>query len=76
MKVVQLYDSNARDVPATLRKIAAGIEDDPVSSCVVVTFGRDLKVYGLGDKGDSGTAMLLLQAAIQRLAGAVEREGL
>jgi len=78
LKVVPLYESNYRDAVATLRKLADDIENGvygTVQDIAVVTYGDTLEVFGMGEKTDGGTTVLLLAAGQMRLVSAVERQG-
>lgn len=66
--VTTLYESNAREIPAMLRKLADEVErgDDgahgSVREVAVVTWGAKLCVFGFGD-ADGGSIHLMLGAA-------------
>jgi len=77
-EVVTLYDSNARDVPATLRKIADQIEAGEygtVGSAGLVVLGDTMEVFGLGASAEAPSIALLLHAGFMRLSGALESHG-
>lgn len=64
LKVVTLYDSNHRDVPKTLRRIADGIsqgdEGNVVEASVVIR--RDdgtVDVFAIGDANETSAVALL-----------------
>ncbi len=63
LKVVQsIYDSNFRNIAATLRAIADGIEAGQygeVDQIALVMHGEDVKVFGLGDSTGSNVHLLL-----------------
>ncbi|MND20873.1 hypothetical protein D3C76_47890 [compost metagenome] len=62
-EVVTLYDSNYRDVPATLRRIADMIEHGNLAgakeAALVVMAPAGLEVFGLGDADATGAHYLL-----------------
>jgi hypothetical protein len=77
-EVVTLYDSNMRDVPTMLRRLAddieAGLHGD-VQEAAAVVFGDTLDVMGWGRTQDGGSTALLLQAGAQRLITEVANYG-
>lgn len=77
-EVVPLFESNFRDVPATLRTIADEIENGEWGEVTDATFlllGDKLEIFGMGKNSDAGTTSLMLQAGLLRLARAVESIG-
>ena len=73
MNVVRLLETNFRDVSATLRKIAEGIESGDygeVHGACLILDGDMLEVFHTG-KGDVGDAVLLMNCGIAKLTNAV-----
>lgn len=74
MKLVEtLYESNSRDVVATLRLIASEIESGEygdVHEAALVLHGNGLYVFGLG-KNDGGTTHLLLTCGARKIENSV-----
>lgn len=67
--VTQLYESNSRDIAATLRHLADEIEQAPdqVREVALVSWGaHGLKVYGAGEN-DAASTHLLLSAGAQKI---------
>lgn len=66
MKVVEIYPSNYRDIPKTLRVIAKELEDGDLHDmkyCAIVMLGADgVEIFGLGMEMDPST---LFQMGIQ-----------
>lgn len=76
--VETLYESNCRDVPATLRKIAVEIEEGKfgdVSSAGLVLLGERMEVFGMGIDYEAPSIALLLHAGFMRLSKAIEEHG-
>jgi hypothetical protein len=76
--VVALYETNYRDVPATLRVIADEIEAGKygeVSCLAVALLGDTMEVFGLGPDSDGTASASLLQAGALRIIGTIERHG-
>lgn len=70
MKVVELYNSNFRDVVATLRGIADAIEDNkygPVGCAALVLLGDTLEVFGMGPDSEAPSVGMLLNAGVMKL---------
>jgi hypothetical protein len=71
-EVKTIYESNARDIPAMLRKLADEVEKGAagdhgeVREASVVTFGDKLCVFGFGD-ADGGSIHLMLAAAMRAM---------
>ena len=77
-EVVSLYETNSRDIPAMLRRMADDIEAGTygdVSEAAFVLCGDTLEVFGWGPDQDGATSATLLQAGAMRLIRAVERHG-
>lgn len=69
-EVRELYRSNYRDAPATLRNIADGIERGDYGSvqCVAVAMlGSDLEVFACGEDSEADRAGMVLYAGFQKL---------
>jgi hypothetical protein len=78
MKVVAAYNSNFRQAAETLRVIAREIEDGTygeVSCCGLVLLGSTMEVFTMGPDSDAPSASLLFNAAILRMAQAIEKKG-
>lgn len=64
-EVVTLYQSNARDIPAMLRRLADEVEKGvmgahgDITEVAVVTWGDRLCVFGFGDTGANGIHLML-----------------
>jgi hypothetical protein len=70
LKVVELYDSNFRDVAATLRVIADEIEAGKygdVGCCGVVLMGDTVEVFRTGSDSAAPSVASLLYAGFLRL---------
>lgn len=77
-EVVSLYETNSRDIPAMLRKMAEDIEAGrygEVGEAALVLYGDTLEVFGWGSAQDGTSSSLLLQAGAMRLIRAVESHG-
>jgi hypothetical protein len=77
-EIVTLYNSNARDPVATLRKIADQIEAGEygdVGSVGLVLLGDTMEVFGMGDDAAGPSIGILLHAGFQRISNAIERHG-
>lgn len=77
-EVVSLYETNSRDIPAMLRKMADDIEGGTygeVGEAAVVLCGDTLEVFGWGAAQDGCSSATLLQAGAMRLIRAVEGHG-
>ena len=73
LKVIDLRQSNYRDIVATLRVIAQQIEDGKygeVQDCALVLQGSTLDVFHTGS-GDAGLAHLLFAVGQRRLEHAI-----
>lgn len=78
-EVVPLYETNLRDIPAMMRKVADEIERGDygdVADAVFVLFGSEegLHVFGWGAQDDASSHLLLTAGAL-RLAREVEKQG-
>lgn len=76
--VVQLYGSNMRDIPASLRELADKIEAGEygsVDDAAFVMMGSKLEVFGMGPGGDGAAVALLLHAGAHRIVRAIEGHG-
>ncbi len=72
------YETNFRNVTATLRKIADEIDSGSfgiVGEVALVLMGDTVEVFGIGPHSDATSAAVLLQAGALRLISAVERHG-
>lgn len=69
-EVVTLYETNYRDVPATLRHVADLVEGGEFGNVSDVAFvihaDSGVEIFQSGD-GDAGTACILFQAALQKI---------
>lgn len=77
-EVIVLRDSNFRDPVATLRIIANEIEAGSygeIGSIGLVLLGDTMEVFGMGEESTPSTVALLFNAAIIRLASAIEQHG-
>lgn len=77
-EVVSLYETNSRDIPAMLRKMADDIEAGcygDVGEAAMVLYGDTVEVFGWGGAQDGASSALLLQAGAMRLIRTVERHG-
>lgn len=77
-EVVTLYDSNIRDVPATLRNIADSIEAGEyghVGCAGLVILGDTMEVFGMGSDSPAPSVGLLLHSGFMRLSMALEEHG-
>lgn len=73
MKVVELYDTNFRDVVTTLRGIADDIEADkygPVGCVALVLLGNTLEVFGMGPDSEAPSVGMMLNAGAMKLTKA------
>ncbi len=71
--VTQIYESNHRDVVATLRAVADSIENQiygDIAQVAIVTQGRSIEVFHAG-LGDAETAHMLLAVGQLKLTKAV-----
>lgn len=76
--VVPLYETNFRDVPAMLRRLADDIEAGKygeVREGATVLMGSELEVFGWGQDQDGASTAIMLQAGAMRLIRAVESHG-
>ena len=76
--VVSLYQSNFRDVAATLREIATRVEAGEfgeVGAAGIVLLGDKMEVFGLGEDSDAPSIGLLLHAGFMRLSRSLEEHG-
>lgn len=77
-EVVSLYETNSRDIPAMLRKLADAIsagEYGEVGEAAFVLCGDTLEVFGWGVDQDGASTAVMLQAGAMRLIRAVEAHG-
>lgn len=77
-EVVTLYETNARDPVATLRRIADEIEAGEfgaVGAVGLVLLGDTMEVFGMGEDFEAPSIALLLHAGFMRLSKAVEEHG-
>lgn len=77
-EVVTAYETNFRDVPATLRVIADEIEagkHGDVGQCAVVLLGETCEVFGAGFDCDGSSIAVLLQAGAMRMVREVADHG-
>lgn len=77
-EVVSIYETNFRDIPSMLRKLADDIEANefgPVGEAAVVIMGDTLEVFGWGEIQDGSSSAVMLQAGAMRLIRAVESHG-
>jgi len=71
-EVKTIYESNSRDIPAMLRKLADEVENGStgehgeVREVAVVTFGDKMCLFGFGD-ADGGSIHLLFGAAMRAM---------
>lgn len=73
-EVVTLYDTNARDIVASIRKLADDIEAGDygdVREVALAMAGDKLHVFGWGPEQDGATTQLLLVCGAQKLVKAV-----
>jgi hypothetical protein len=78
LKVVQLYESNARDPVSTLRKISDSIaagEYGAVGSVGLVLLGDKMEVFGMGENAEAPSIAILLHAGFMRLSKSLEELG-
>ncbi len=78
LKVVTLHETNFRDIPATLREIAAAIEAGQygdVGSVGLVLLGDTMEVFGMGPDSEGPSVALLLHAGFMRLSRSLEEHG-
>lgn len=76
--VKTIYESNFRDVPATLRRIADEIEAGNYGevSCVgLVLLGDSLEVFGIGPDSEAPSIALVLNAGAMKLTMPVLHHG-
>lgn len=76
--VKTLYDSNFRDVPATLRHIADQIEAGKygtVGSVGLVLLGDTLEVFGIGPDSEAPSTALILNAGALKLTMPIVHHG-
>lgn len=75
-EVVTLYDSNYRDVVATLRKVADQIEAGEYGevSQYVLVVDNGLSEIFCGGEANSAESVFLMQRAITRLCNAHDRD--
>lgn len=76
--VKTIYESNFRDVPATLRRIADEIEAGSYGevSCVgLVLLGDSLEVFGIGPDSEAPSIALVLNAGVMKLTMPVLHHG-
>lgn len=70
LKVVQIHDTNFREVTATLRTIADEIDAGTygtVGNVSLVLLGDRLEVFSMGPDSDSTSAVCVLQAGANKL---------
>lgn len=78
LHIVELYPSNFRDVPATLRVVADDIEAGKygtVGELALVLMGDAVEVFGMGPEACGTSTVCLLQAGALRIVRMVERHG-
>ncbi len=78
LKVVDIYESNYREVVPTLRKIAQQIEDGEfgeVGCLSLVLLGDTLEVFAMGKDSDAPSAALVLHAGVNKLSNALLNHG-
>ena len=78
LKVVDLYDSNHRDLVATLRRIADDIEAGEygeVGCAALVIMGDSTEVFGMGEDSEPPSIALLLHGGFMKLSGAIAYHG-
>jgi hypothetical protein len=76
--VKTIYESNFRDVPATLRRIADEIEAGNYGevSCVgLALLGDSLEVFGIGPDSEAPSVALVLNAGVMKLTMPVLHHG-
>lgn len=76
--VKTLYESNFRDVPATLRRIADEIEAGSygdVGCAGLVLLGGSLEVFGMGPDSEAPSVALVLNAGAMKLTMPVLHHG-
>ena len=76
--VKTLYESNFRDVPATLRRIADEIEAGSygeVGCAGLVLLGDSLEVFGMGPDSEAPSVALVLNAGAMKLTMPVLHHG-
>jgi len=76
--VKTLYESNFRDVPATLRRIADEMEAGgygEVSCAGLVLLGDSLEVFGMGPDSEAPSVALVLNAGVMKLTMPVLHHG-
>ena len=76
--VKTIYESNFRDVPATLRRIADEIEAGNYGevSCVgLALLGDSLEVFGIGPDSEAPSVALVLKAGVMKLTMPVLHHG-
>lgn len=76
-EVIPLYESNYRDPAATLRVIADEIEAGKYGEvheiALIMNTEDSVELFGMGKDHDTGTLCLLINAAMHKLAKAVDR---
>jgi hypothetical protein len=78
LKVVPLYESNFRDVAATLRCIADDVEKGcygAVGTAGVVLLADQLEVFGMGLDSDGCSVACVLQAGATKLITPIVNHG-
>lgn len=77
-EIVSLYESNMRDIPATLREIADEIEEGKygnVGCAGLVILGDTMEMFGMGEDSDVPSVNILFNAACLRFAKTLEEHG-
>lgn len=78
LKLVTLNESNFRDVPPTLRKLADEIEAGKfgaVGAAALVILGDQMNVFGMGVDSEGPSIAVLLHAGFMRLSRNIEEHG-
>lgn len=73
-----IYETNYRDVPATLREIANQIEAGKygaVGSVGLVLLGDTLEVFGIGPDSEAPSTALILNAGAMKLTMPIINHG-
>lgn len=76
--VSTLYETNFRDVAATLRNIADDVEAGKfgtVGCCALALLGDRLEVFGIGPDSDATAVGMVLLAAANKMARPIEEHG-
>jgi hypothetical protein len=76
--VETIYESNSRDIPATMRHVADLIESGEfgyVGEAAFVLMGDTVEVFGWGEVQDGCTTAVLLQAGASLMIDEVKYHG-